>query len=477
MRNITHQSRRASILLLAIAWVAILTIAGASTILFLRSKHQEAFQTSSWQEALLAAESGTDLAVNEMRKGLFSPTTAWTGWNRTDGTTGPLTSGSSSVISSVLERIGEGGQRSWAEVQVDAPDYLKDASGEQWYRIRSIGYSEIPGGRVVAGEKPDNALRKLSLNTDRRTGQAVPVPRASRLIEAIAKPVGTFRVALLSNETISMNNHNIVVDSYDSRDPSKSTNAHYDPAKRQQHGHIATNGSLIDAGSAQIYGDASTNGGSVLNSSNVTGQIRDDFYQELFPVRVPNVSPDSGTPGNITGNVTINAGSGNPTQVVVSSINLSGQNVLRIRGAADGSDTFVQIVVTGNISMSGQGAIILDPGVYLRMFVVGDGSISGNGVTNPNSPLHFQLYGVDRPAGSPPGYLSISGNGGFRGAVYAPNYNINMVGGGNADSVFGAFVGKAINMTGVQSVHYDEALGDGGLISDYKIVSWFEDAR
>jgi hypothetical protein len=73
--------------------------------------------------------------------------------------------------------------------------------------------------------------------------------------------------------------------------------------------------------------------------------------------------------------------------------------------------------------------------------------------------------------------MSISGNGGFSGAVYAPHYNVEMVGGGNTDSIFGSFVGNTVRMTGVQSVHYDEALADGGLVSDYKVVSWFEEDR
>jgi hypothetical protein len=73
--------------------------------------------------------------------------------------------------------------------------------------------------------------------------------------------------------------------------------------------------------------------------------------------------------------------------------------------------------------------------------------------------------------------MKISGNGGYRGTVYAPNYDLEMVGGGNGDSIFGAFIGRSVRMTGVQSVHYDEALGDGGLISDYKVVSWFEDTH
>jgi hypothetical protein len=61
--------------------------------------------------------------------------------------------------------------------------------------------------------------------------------------------------------------------------------------------------------------------------------------------------------------------------------------------------------------------------------------------------------------------------------VYAPDYDISMKGGGNTDTIFGSFSGHTITMTGVQSVHYDEAMADGGLISDYKIASWFEDVR
>jgi hypothetical protein len=71
--------------------------------------------------------------------------------------------------------------------------------------------------------------------------------------------------------------------------------------------------------------------------------------------------------------------------------------------------------------------------------------------------------------------MKIAGNGGFNGTVYAPTYDIEIKGGGNADTVYGAFVGHKIFMNGVQSVHYDEALRDGGLITAYNIVSWFED--
>ena len=479
-------SKNGSTMLVALIFLGILMAVGGATFLAVQSRYRQVHQNATWQEALLAAESGIDLAVNEIRKELYAPGTAWTAWSNDAGASGGIapalvTAGAEYYTSKVLLREGEGGQRSYCKISVDAPAFLRGPTGEQWYRVRCLGVANIPGGAVVAGDKTDLRLRKFDLRNDRRTGAPV-LPQATRLIEAIVKPVGTFRLALFGISSIDMNNDNIVVDGYDSRDTAKSTGGFYDPAKRQESGNIATNGNLIEAGGAHIYGSAATNGGTVLNPANVTGPIRDDFYQEVFSVSRPSVVRDAGTPTSITNNTTIVAKPGDPTQVIVSHISLSGSNALRISGAADGSPTYAQIIVDGAISLSGNAELVLDPGVYVRIFVRGDADITGNGVTNPNSPLHLQVYGMDRTKntdGTPqnPGLLKIAGNGGFRGTVYAPDYNVRMVGGGSGDSIFGAFVGWKVSMTGVQAVHYDEALADGGLISDYKVVSWFEDVR
>jgi hypothetical protein len=477
-----------SILLISLFFMSILAATGAITFAILQNRYRQVHQTATWQEALLASEAGIDIAVNEMRKELLTPETAWLGWSSApEGETPPESeSGTVYYTSQVLLREGEGGQRSFSRIAVDAPDFLRDASGEQWYRVRSTGVAEIPGGALVAGDKEDLALRKFSLHFNRRATRQEDVqlarPQATRLIEAIVKPVGAFRVAMLGAKAVSMNNQNIVIDSYDSRDSNKSTNGFYDPDKRQENGNVSTNGTLIDAGNAHIYGSAATNGGTVLDAANVTGEIRDDFYQDLFAVTRPNVSPDPYSLGNVSGTAVIDASAGEPSQTVLSTIKLSGTQTLRIRGSESGEPTYAQIIVNGDITMTGQAAIIVDPGVYVRIFVAGDADFAGQGILNPNSPLHMQLYGLDRPTnadGSPqtPGEMKIAGNGGFRGTVYAPSYDLTMVGGGTEDSIYGSFVGWTVNMTGVQAVHYDEALGDAGLISDYKVVSWFEDVR
>ena len=466
---------------MALAILSTLAVLSAVVMSVLGNRYRLAFQTAAWQEALLAAESGLDMGIAELRTSLYNPNGAFTSWTHTDGTLGGPSGGETSTTSNILLRTGEGGQRSWAKIEVAAPAELRDARGTQWYRIRSTGYAEVPGIRAISGDPLDVNLRKLDFYRDHRTQQVIARPQASRRIEAVVKPVGTFRVALLGDKSISMNNQNIVVDSYDSRNSAKSTNGFYDPTKRQTNGDIATNGPVIDAGNAYIYGDASTNGGTVLNSGNVTGQIRDDFYQELFKVTRPVMTPTAGTPSSVVSSTSIAAAPNNPTMVILSTIKLSGQNTLRITGASDGSTTYAQILVNGDASLSGQAQIILDPGVKVRMFIVGDATLTGQGVANPNDPLSFQLYGVERLPDSngniSTGSLKVAGNGGFRGAVYAPNYDLTMVGGGNTDSIFGSFVGNSATMTGVQSIHYDEAMGEGGLVADYRVISWFEDNK
>ena len=84
-------------------------------------------------------------------------------------------------------------------------------------------------------------------------------------------PLSSFGQAIFSVGTLNLNNQNIVVDSYNSTDPTKSTDGLYDVTKRQENGNIATDGDLIQAGDAHVYGDVATNSGTVTGAANVTG--------------------------------------------------------------------------------------------------------------------------------------------------------------------------------------------------------------
>jgi hypothetical protein len=437
-------------------------------------------QAAAWQESLVAAESGVDLAVVELRKSLYpAPNHAWEGWADTPG---------DGVVSHGLTTIpnaGLAGTPMTIEVNVDAPSELVDTTnGWQCYRVRTLGSMPLAGPPRIGFNKQDNHLRKLTLHIQRFIDNLFTSetnsPHASRRIEAVVAPVSSFGQAILSVGTLNLNNQNIVIDSYDSRDPAKSTDGLYDASKRQENGNIATDGNLIQAGSAHVYGDVATNSGTVTGVSNVTGVQRTDFYQEPIPIGEPNWPSINPTVSSVQGSVTLNASATSgaaSSRYLLNSVSLSGGSTLTLAGNPDGSPTYIEIYVTGDISVAGNSQIVLGDGVKAKIYFRGNVDIAGKGVINPsNQPADLLLYGV-QPLGDISEHLNIGGNGQISAAVYAPDYDITVNGGGSSGHVFGSVVGKTVTMTGVTNLHFDEALAASGVINNYRIASWVEDTR
>lgn len=472
---------RGSILAWCVITLAILSILGVEVLRIVSIKHQNALQTATWQEALLAAESGIDLAIVELRKSLFpSPNQAWEGWTNAPG------NGVISYGLSTITNAGLAGTPMTIAVNVDAPSTLVNPNNSwQYYRIRTVGTMPISGPARTGSNKQDSRLRKLSLRWERftngiLTAHAVSAPQVSRRIEAIVRPVSSFTAAIMAVGSLDLTNQNIVVDSYDSRDPAKSTNGLYDPLKRQQNGDIATDGNLIEAGNAHIYGDVATNSGTVSGVANITGTERSDFYQEPIPVGAPSWPSINPAPQTVTSNTTLAAsptkGSWN-SRYRLSDISLSGGETLTLAGNADGSQIFIELYVAGDIKISGSSQIRIEPGVTATIYFAGDVDITGNGIVNSNNqPGDLLVYGI-QPQDSTARHVKLGGNGQITAAVYAPNHDVTIDGGGTSGHVFGSVVGKTVVMTGVTNLHYDEALGSAGLINNYRIASWFEDSR
>jgi hypothetical protein len=472
---------RASILVWTVLTIAILSILGAEVLRVVSIKHQNALQTATWQEALLAAESGIDLGIIELRKSLYpAPNHAWENWNNVPG------DGVVSYGLSTIANAGIAGTPMTIESNVDAPGALLDhTNGWQYYRIRTIGTMPISGSARTTDNKQDGRLRKLSLRWERftngvLTSHAVSAPQVCRRAEAIVRPVSSFAQAAMSVGTMDLTNQNIVIDSYDSRDPSKSTNGLYDVAKRQENGDIATDGNLIEAGNAHIYGDVATNSGTVSGVANITGTERTDFYQEPIPVGAPSWTAINGTTSTVTNSATLNASASKGSSISryqLSTISLGGGQTLTLAGNPDGSQTYIEIYVTGDISVTGSSQIVLQEGVSATIYFAGNVDVSGNGILNTkNQPSDLQLYGIQQPLNSS-NHVSLGGNGQIVASVYAPNHDVSINGGGTNGHVFGSVVGKTVTMTGVTNLHYDETLGSTGIINNYKIVSWFEDNR
>ncbi|MBI4395081.1 MAG: hypothetical protein HY583_02675 [Candidatus Omnitrophica bacterium] len=139
----------------------------------------------------------------------------------------------------------------------------------------------------------------------------------------------------------------------------------------------------------------------------------------------------------------------------------------------------------GNLSISGNRTVTLPTGTYVyssisisgngrlnlsgatKIYVTGDVSVSGNGISTaqnlpPNLEIHVQGTHT----------LSLSGNGNFYGAVYAPDSRINISGNGQ---LFGAVIGETIVDSGNGNIHFDEALNSSSTSnSSTQLRSWSE---
>lgn len=467
--------------------VAVLGFVVATSLVFATVLHRsmdryrQVSQTASWQEALLAAEAGADTAINELRLTLVEPKTAFAGWSTSaeDGTTLPHQG--KRYVCPELVHGGEFNTQINAVASIDAPPELLDSNSRQWYRVRSSGTTFLPGVARVTTEKLDRQLRRFSFLRDWKTGQDVARPQSTRLVELLLKPV-SFESAIVSDLPMSLNNHKIIVDSYDSRYAETSTNGLYDVAKQRKNGDIATNSQLIDAGDATILGDAFTNDGVIQNNANISGEQRDDFYQDLVGVDVPDwagkvVQP---TPVHVNGTATLTGGSkDNPVRYKLTGMSVTGTSVLTFAPSplSPGAESYIEIWLTGDLKTAGSGTMVVQPKTNVTIYLEGNIDIKGNGTLNANSqPGRLQILGVEPPVGQTRS-MNFGGNGIIVAAVYAPDHNIVFGATGQTGTMWGTLTGRSVTMGGTTYIHYDEALADSGYITDYKIRSWFEDNR
>ena len=88
----------------------------------------------------------------------------------------------------------------------------------------------------------------------------------SRTIRVLTRQNPYFPRGMVARETIDLKGSGVTVDSYNSTDPTASTNGQYDPAKRRDHGSVATDSSVKDSlniGNAKIWGTISTGPGGI----------------------------------------------------------------------------------------------------------------------------------------------------------------------------------------------------------------------
>lgn len=473
--------QQGGILVTTILIIVLMSMLAAATLYRVSSRYATTYHSMCWNEALTSAESGADLALMVLNNSLKNPSTAWAGWSPSDEGTFPKT-----YMMSVSDHAGQGNTKVFARIVVD-----KDIGGG-WMRVRSTGVAELPSRSVnglesaprdASGVKNHNsALRKPRFYSD-ITGGRLRLPQVSRTVEAIANPAVSFpyRRPLTVKGSISMTG-GAWTDSFDSSKPAYSTNSFYDFSKHLNNGDIATNssGSLSDLKDSFVYGDATSNGGLIKGTTNVKGEVTNNFQTTIGNITAPAWPRIEMTPtsvNNPSSSITLVGGTAeSPKNYKLSQIAISSSNGIILAPSAPGVVSYINIWVTGKVSLTGNAYILQEPGVYVTIFGEDDMKFSGNGYLNKNAVAStLQIFGVTSSSGTSRS-LQVSGNGNFTGVLNAPSYDLTISGNG---SFVGTAIGKTATISGNGGFHYDEALGalPAPSASSYQYVCWMEDIR
>jgi hypothetical protein len=486
-KHILFRPEKASALVVVLLTLAILSILAGSLVLNVHNRRITLSQSSAWQEALVAAEAGLHQGIAQVEQGLFQ--------NALPDTT-------SSPTDVTLVHGGEGPTSAAAKYTLEKRNFpigcIININCQPFYRIVSTGTVGLPGGKFLSMDGRDAVLRKLNLQSTNQT--------ATRQIEAWLQPVYNKTEAGLSvDDLITLNNHNIFIDSFDSTDSNRSVaisgSSARGPSTTQGEFNIApynilaanisTNSAFLSAGNAYIYGDAYTNGGTpdtILQPGHIMGQLYDDYYQEMAPVYAPQWSFATSVP-NINNSYTFTGGTAaSPKQYIVNSIKLSGGKQVTFDFGKTGANpdpakNYIEIYVTGaGITTRGSGttdgSFVIVNGVNVKMYVSGDLNFSGNGLANNNdTAASLTIYGINPPAGGSQTF-TLSGSATFFGTVYAPGAALILSGGGSGSQFVGSLAGKTAFLNGTTQIRYDEALDDQQkTLTSFKTAAWFEDAR
>lgn len=441
------------VLLVCLGLAVVMGISLAAIFSYASNQYSAVARSQSWNESLVLAEAGVEDAMQEINK--YSDTgTAGSSWNTTS-----------------------------------SADNWTALAGSVYYVRRYINsnYYDV----YITNSSPNNPVIrstgvKLWLTTKSGGGSG----NLSRTVVVATGSGSLFQAGLLAKAGVDISG-NTLVDSYNSQNPSYSTNGRYDAAKRRDKGNVATivsnmTSAVIVGGSVDIYGKIYTGpgdtiklngGGSVGSAAWVDGGnsgIQSGWSQNDLNVSIP----DAPTPPT-TNLLTLPTKRSNTFQGTnfSNSYMLTAGNYKQAGNISmSGSDTVlvsgrVNLEVTGDISMSGQTKFIVGTNSSLVLYLGKQLDMKGQGLANTTGfATNFIIYG--QPSNT---QIELGGNATMVGVIYAPYADLRFIGGGSNPYDFsGSAVGRTITLSGKYQVHYDESLAGTPAGASYYITSWKE---
>ena len=267
----------------------------------------------------------------------------------------------------------------------------------------------------------------------------------------------------LGTEQINLDGYNLRCDSFNSSDATRSTNGHYDPAKASDGSYVGVAQGIFDpghGGSVSIWGYLDTQpsptleigaagsiGSTAWHLAGTLG-IEPGHYTTNYPNTWPDVAapfaslaPTGGTVDGVTYTYILDT-----SDYELNDLMLSGNENVLVTGTA-------RLVVRGEVKLSGNASIRIEPAGRLQLFVGGaSANIGGVGINNLGGPKGFTYYGL-------PGNTALT----FKinkvtALIYAPGADCTITSPGHAVAEMeGAMVVKSLSLAADLNVHFDEA--------------------
>jgi len=361
--------------------------------------------------------------------------------------------GRSQVWNTALPLVEAGIEEAMAHITASTNAWDNDGwTGTQWnvqlQRSLGDGYYVVS----VTNQIVPTIISRGYVHAPVSTGY---ISRAVRVVLANKPDSGP---GLASKTTIDLNGNKLLVDSFDSGDPSYSDPSGMYRATKHKDGVSVASASgftdVVDVGNANIFGKVATApGGSIDNLKNAyigslafhatnksgieAGWVSDDSDLTFVPV----VAPVSGaTPPIVSGTMVL----GNGIYEVGSL-----DSAIMVTGEAT-------LIVRTSFAIKGGNGIELAPGAKLNIYNYADKADFGSGTYNATSgsrATNLRYYGM--PSNKE---VNFNGNVTFVGVVYAPDADLSANGGGSAVNIMGATTTYSVTMGGGYQFHFDEAL-------------------
>lgn len=454
MKANSFRNQNGSVLIIALMTITILTLICATSLYIGTQNTGSGMQTSGWQLALTATESGIDAAIRALNENSTSGSNAWTNWKTVSSAlpssgagysyepaTGTGNSASALPTSSQYNYLpssnltvnfgnteGAASTAAWVTIDTAGASNLL-SGGQQWYRIRSAGQTIYPANSTilsrVSNNRLDNDLRNtIAIHFNRNGGTALgPI----RTIEVIVNPVpsgGSAKGITLANW--------LEMSGSGTADAFSSANGQWSLAARDSsnpllvaQGATSNNGKFENANQTYVYGGMVYSGSSPKNTATaVAGQVSTpdniSIPSTSDPTQVnPNniswtyTSPWSGAStsyawtsnGGGGGSGTYPPAAGTYAKVTGGQPPKSGGNPITSIAVNGTASSPQLLVVNGDFTLGGGNSLAFTGSGYITVWVTGKLTISGSGYVTQASGVNVTWI-VD-------GDMTFSGNSAY----------------------------------------------------------------